>query len=79
MKKNTRWPIDENIDSVIMFKYSACIPKWVTPKRGRVCALIRRATQIKVRVLFKGDTCIVLVTAKVPKNFWKCRTATEFL
>jgi hypothetical protein len=80
MKKYTGWPIEENIDSVIVFdlKYSACVLEWVEPKRRRVSAFIRREMQIKVGVLLEGDTRIVLVTAEVPKNLWKCRTGTEF-
>jgi hypothetical protein len=78
MKKYTGWPIEQNIDCVIVFKY-ACVLKWVAPKHRRVCAFIRGATQIKVRVLLEGDTWMVLVTAEVPKNLGKWRTGTELL
>ena len=78
MKKYTGWPIEENIDSVIVFEY-VCVLKWVAPKQRRVRALIRGATQIEVRVLLESDTRIVLVTAEVPKNLWKWRTGAEFL
>ena len=79
MKKYTGRPIEENIDSVVVFKYSACVLKWMSLKYGRVCALIRGATKIEVRILLKGDSCMVRVTAEVPKDLWKCRTDTEFL
>ena len=79
VQKDTAWPIEENIECVIMFKCTASVSQWVALKHGRVCALIFRATQIKVRVLLEGDTCSVLVAAKVPKNLWKRRTGTEFL
>src|SRR6266702_41636 len=71
IKKHTAWPIDENINSVVVFKCSAWVLKWAAPKLRRIYALICRATQIEMRVLLEGDTCTVLVTAKVPKNLWK--------
>ena len=70
-KKHTAGPIEENIDSVIVFKRSAWVLKRVALKRRRICTLVCRATQVKVRVLLEGDTCTVLVTAEVPKYFWK--------
>jgi hypothetical protein len=70
MKKNTGWPIEENIDSVL---------KWMAQKHRRVWTLIREAKQIDVRVLLEGDARITLVTAEVPKNLWKWRAGTEFL
>ena len=79
IKKHTARPIEENIDGVVVFKCSTWVLKWVALKHGRICALIRRATQIEVRVLLEGDTCTVLVTAKVPKDLRKGRTGTEFL
>ena len=78
MKKDTEWPIEEDIDGVIVFK-CACILKWVAPKNRCICALVCRATQVEVRVLFESDTRTVLVTVEVPKNLWKQRTGTEFL
>ena len=68
MKKHTAGPIEEKIDSVIVFKCSACVLKWVPLKRWRKYSLICRAPQIEVRVLFEGDTGLVPVTVKVPKN-----------
>jgi hypothetical protein len=79
MNEDTRWPIKENIDRVIMLECSACVLKRVALKRGHICALFCRATQIEMRVLLEGDTCTVIVTAEVPKNLWKWRTSTEFL
>ena len=79
MKKYTGWPIEENIDSVIVFKNSGCVLKWMALKHRCIYALICRASQIEVRVLLERDTSTVLVTAKVPKNLWKWRTGTEFL
>lgn len=79
MKKNTTGVIDENIDGVVVFKCSNCVLKWVVLKGGRICALVCREPQIEMRVLFKGNTRGVLVTAKVPKNLCKWRTGTEFL
>ena len=79
MKKYSGWPIEENIDGVIMFKCSNCVLKRVAPKHGRVHALICRATQIEVRVLIQGNTRRVLVTAEVPKNLCKQHIITEFL
>ena len=79
MKKYTGWPIEENIESVIVFKSSTRVSKWMALKHGCIYALICRASQIEVRVLLESDTCMALVTAKVPKNLWKLRTGTEFL
>jgi len=80
IKKHTTWPIEENIDSVIVFKCSARVLKRVAPKLRRIYTLICRATQIEVRVLLEGDTCMALVvTAKVPKYLWKVRTGIELL
>lgn len=68
VQKYTAGSIEENIDSVIVFKCSDRILKWVTPKHRRVCGRICRTTQIEVRVLLESDTCTVLVTAEIPKN-----------
>ena len=79
MKVYTARAIEENINSVIMFKCSNRVLKWVAPKHRCVCVLICRATGIEVWILLEGNTRRVLVTAKVPKNLRKWHTITEFL
>jgi len=79
IKKYVARPIKENIDSVIVFKCSTWVLKWVALKHRRICALICRATQIEVRILFESDTCTALVPAKIPKNLRKGWIGTELL
>ena len=79
MKKDTGGSVEENIESVVVFECSTCVLNWVALERGCKCALICRAPQIEVRVLFERDVCMILVTAEVPKNFWKCRSGSDFL
>ena len=79
MKKDTGGSVEENIESVVVFKCSTSVLNWVALKRGCKCALICRARQIEVRVLFERDVCMILVTAEVPKNLWKCRSGSDFL
>ena len=49
-KKHTARPIEENMDSIVVFKRSAFILKWMVLKLRRICALVFRETQIEVRV-----------------------------
>ena len=79
IEKHTAWAIEEDIDSIVVLKRSTGVLKWVAPKHRCICTFICRAAQIEMRVLLEGDTCTVPVTAKIPKKFWKRRTATEFL
>ena len=79
MKKDTGGSVEENIESVIVFKRSKCVLNWVALKRGCKCSLICRAAQIEVRVFFERDVSTVIVTAEVPKNLWKCRSGRDFL
>lgn len=79
LKKHTAGPIEENMNSVVVFKCSAHILKWMVLKLRRICALVCRKTQIEVRVLLKGDASMVLVTAKIPKDLRKGRTGTKLL
>ncbi len=78
-KKYTAWPIEEDVDSIIAFKCAIGVLKWAALKCRCMWGLVCGATQIKVRVMLDGDTCTVLVTAKVPENLRKGWTGTEFL
>ena len=79
MKKDTGGSVEENIESVVVFKYSTRVLNWVAPEQGRKCALICGTPRIEVRILFESDMCTALVTAEVPKNLWKCRSGSDFL
>ena len=68
IEKHSTWPIEKDIDSIIVFKCTTGVLKWVAPKHGRICTLICRETQIKMRVLLECDTRRIPVTTKVPKN-----------
>ena len=79
MKKDTAGSVEENIEGVVVFKYSTSVLNWVALKRRRECALICGTPQIEVRVLFERDLCTVPITAEVPKNLRKCRSGSDFL
>lgn len=65
------------MNSVVVFKSSTYILKWMVLKLRRICALVFRETQIEVRVLLKGNASTVIVTAKIPKDLRNGRTGTE--
>jgi hypothetical protein len=79
IEEHTARPIEDNIDSVVVFECFAWDLKWVALKHRRVGALICRERQIEVGVLLERDTCAGLVTVKVPKDFRQGRTGTEIL
>ena len=79
MKKDTGGSVEENVEGVVVSKYSTYVLNWVALKQGSKYTLIRGAPQIEVRVLFERDACAVLITAEVPKNLWKCRSGSDFL
>jgi len=78
-KEHMAWPINKDVDSIRELAIYPYVFNWGAEKPRRECALVRRETEIEVRVLFESDTCAVLVTAKVPKEFWKGWSRTEFL
>ena len=79
MKKDTAGSVEENIEGVVVSKYSTCVLNWVALKQGRKRVLIRGPPQIEVRILFESNMCTVPVTAEVPKNLGKCRSGSDFL